>query len=362
MFQQPQDQGEAPRSRNIKTSADLFPDQCLHALCDSRWKLTAVLYLCEIPYAGGTFAKRFCQYVGGRHRVLDGKIDPDATHRRHGVRRISDAQQSGAIPPPQTIDSDSQELYPFPVTQFAHAVTQEGRELDNTRAELLNPFRLHFLCGSFRNSKTALPIVSAIEQYQRPSAIGVDKQIRIRGAFGQPHPQHIHRCANLFDRQTGTVPDRGVATVCTNHQFRADLHRTGWSVSANADDAALLFDQPCDLRLHFQMKRWIAAPLLGQEVQEFPLWHHRDEAALGPEVGHIAQNHLLAGDPCVGSEPLLMRTLEKLLQHAQLMHYLQSRGMNGVPAEIAQEVSVFLQNQDLDSGASQQIPQHHSSR
>src|ERR1700689_5824099 len=35
--------------------------------------------------------------------------------------------------------------------------------------------------------------------------------------------------------------------------------------------------------------------------------------------------------------------------------------MNGVAAEIAQEVGVFLQHQDLDSGARQQIPQHHSS-
>src|SRR5271155_2444419 len=34
--------------------------------------------------------------------------------------------------------------------------------------------------------------------------------------------------------------------------------------------------------------------------------------------------------------------------------------MNSVAAEIAQEVGVFLQHQDLDSGARQQIPQHHS--
>jgi hypothetical protein len=34
--------------------------------------------------------------------------------------------------------------------------------------------------------------------------------------------------------------------------------------------------------------------------------------------------------------------------------------MDGVAAEVAQEVGVFLQNQDLNSGPRQQKPQHHS--
>src|SRR5215472_1594718 len=121
------------------------------------------------------------------------------------------------------------------------------------------------------------------------------------------------RLDSLFDVQSGAISDGGVTAICTHHEFRADFHRTGRSLPANANDAALLLDQPDDLGLHFQMKGWIAAPLLGQKVQEFPLRHHREKAALSPEVGHIAQHNLVACDPRAGPAPLLVRALEKLL-------------------------------------------------
>src|SRR5262249_54927733 len=114
-FQQPHDPREASWSRDIKTSTDLLSDQCLHASRDPRRKRAAALYLGEIADADGAVAKGFCQYISGRDRILDGKIDPDTAHRRHGVGRISDAQQAGAIPVPQSIDSDGQELHIVPV-------------------------------------------------------------------------------------------------------------------------------------------------------------------------------------------------------------------------------------------------------
>jgi hypothetical protein len=62
--------------------------------------------------------------------------------------------------------------------------SKKGAKLDNGRAELFDPFCLHFLCGSSMDRKAALPIGAAIEQYQRPSAVGVDDQMRIAGPLG----------------------------------------------------------------------------------------------------------------------------------------------------------------------------------
>src|SRR5215472_8624993 len=42
------------------------------------------------------------------------------------------------------------------------------------------------------------------------------------------------------------------------------------------------------------------------------------------------------------------------------MHQFKSRGMNRVTTKVMQKVSVLLQNLGLDSGARQQISQHHS--
>ena len=51
---------------------------------------------------------------------------------------------------------------------------------------------------------------------------------------------------------------------------------------------------------------------------------------------------------------LLMRALEEIVEHAELVHDLERRGMDGVAAEVAQEIGVLLQHHDIDAGAGQQ--------
>jgi hypothetical protein len=43
-------------------------------------------------------------------RVLNREIDADAADRRHGVRRIADAEQARPVPLAQPIDRDRQQL------------------------------------------------------------------------------------------------------------------------------------------------------------------------------------------------------------------------------------------------------------
>ena len=77
------------------------------------------------------------------------------------------------------------------------------------------------------------------------------------------------------------------------------------------------------------------------------------------EVGEAVE---LVAEPAAERRHLLVRQLEKLLQQAKLVHQLQRRGMDGVAAEIAQEISVLLQHDDIDAGARQQQTQHHAGR
>jgi len=83
-------------------------DQCLHPLRKPRGERTAALDLRKIAGADSALAKGSRQHIGRCDRVLNGKIDPHAPNGRHGVSRIADAHQAGAMPLPQAIHPDGQ--------------------------------------------------------------------------------------------------------------------------------------------------------------------------------------------------------------------------------------------------------------
>src|SRR5262249_45090590 len=49
-------------------------------------------------------------------------------------------------------------------------------------------------------------------------------------------------------------------------------------------------------------------------------------------------------------------------EQTELVHQLQRRGMDGVAAEIAEEVGVLLEHDDVDAGARQQEAEHEPAR
>ena len=97
-LQLPHEPGESP------VGADLPSDYGLHALSDPGRELAAALYFRQVASVESPFAECSRQYIGRRDRILDGKVDPDASDRRHGMSRISDAKEPRTIPPLQTVD------------------------------------------------------------------------------------------------------------------------------------------------------------------------------------------------------------------------------------------------------------------
>src|SRR5205807_1170100 len=62
-----------------------------------------------------------------RDRILNRDIDADASDRRHGVCRITDAQQSQTAPLPQPVHGDCQQLDLIPIAQLGNAARQLPR-------------------------------------------------------------------------------------------------------------------------------------------------------------------------------------------------------------------------------------------
>ena len=59
---------------------------------------------------------------------------------------------------------------------------------------------------------------------------------------------------------------------------------------------------------------------------------------------------------------LLVRAHEELVQQAELVHHLQGRGVDGVAAEVPEEVAVLFEDDDLNSRPGEQQTQHHPRR
>jgi len=57
-----------------------------------------------------------------------------------------------------------------------------------------------------------------------------------------------------------------------------------------------------------------------------------------------------------------VRQFEEIIEQAEFCHHVQGRGMNSVAAEIAQEVCMFLEHDDVDPGAGEQEAQHEPAR
>ena len=58
----------------------------------------------------------------------------------------------------------------------------------------------------------------------------------------------------------------------------------------------------------------------------------------------------------------LMGQPQELVQKPKLAHELERRWMDGIAAEVAQEIGVLLQHDHIDPGACEQEAQHHPAR
>ena len=106
------------------------------------------------------------------------------------------------------------------------------------------------------------------------------------------------------------------------------------------------------------MERRIALAVIGEEVEEVPLRHQRDELAAGRQVGEIRERVRPTAEICADAASFLVRQLEELVEQTELAHHVEGRGMDGVAAEVAQEVAMLLEHDDVDAGAREQEAEH----
>ena len=150
--------------------------------------------------------------------------------------------------------------------------------------------------------------------------------------------------------------------VAGDGQIGANVQLAVGRLGAQTEDAPALLDQIRRLRPHAQVEARIALAVRGQEIEEIPLRHQRDEFAVRRQMGKVGERDGGFADLTAETLDARMRQLQKFIEQAELVHQFQRRGMNGVAAEIAQEVGVLFQHGDGDTGARQQEAEHHPGR
>ena len=360
--QQAEQQRRPDRLAGAQDAADdPVLDKYLQRLRRFGRKLPPALDRTQIVGADHAPQQRLGENVRRRHRVLDRQVDADPADRRHRVGRVADAQQPRPMPYPQAVDRHAQQLDVVPVAQFGGAVAQVRGEPGDFIAESRQAALLNLGIAALGNDIGALPIVFAVQHHQ--DATGVDTPQGLRRIVGpprQPHPQHVHRRAEIVDGEPGLPAHRRMAAIGADDEIGANGQMPLRRFDAHAGNPAALLDEADHLGSRHQPKRGVAATLLGDEIEKIPLRHQGEEAAMGGQMGKIGDFEKIIADLRAEAAGFLMRPAQELGEQAELVHDLEGRGMDRVAAEIAQKVGVLFEHQDRNAGAGQQQPEHHS--
>jgi len=113
------------------------------------------------------------------------------------------------------------------------------------------------------------------------------------------------------------------------------------------------------LGFHAQLKARVGPCEIGDAVEELPLRHQRNEGAEGFEMAEVGDRHPLAGDDASEAGGLVVGAGEQSVEHAELAEDAQRRGVDGVAAEIAEEIGVLFEDRHAGAGAGEEQPRHH---
>ena len=217
--------------------------------------------------------------------------------------------------------------------------------------------------SAFVDDKGALPVVSAVEQDDEAAGLKAAHDFyRIACFPRQPEPQHVHRRADFVDGKTCALADRGTTPIAADGEIGPYFDLSGGRVGAHAGDTPALLDEISRFRLHSQMEAGIDLGPLREKIEEVPLGNQCNEFAAGREMSEIRECIFLLAEGGADCRGFLVRQFQELVQQAQLVHELQCGGMDGVAAEIAQEVGVLLQHDHVDAGAREQKAEHEPAR
>jgi hypothetical protein len=208
-----------------------------------------------------------------------------------------------------------------------------------------------------------LPIVAAVDHRHDPSRGENAGGLVVRCALARhSEPEDVHRRAEIADRQARRFPHKRASAVGGDGKPGGNHPRLASGDIANSNYPLRLLHQARRLGILEQGEVRIAARFVGDEIEEVPLRHHRDEIPPRIEMREIGDGQVAAADQPLNVVHLVVRPLEQPVEQAQLREYPQSRGMDGVAAKVAQEVAMLLEHRHRNARPGEEQARDHARR
>ncbi len=272
---------------------------------------------------------------------------------------VPDEEQAGPVPPPQAVEQDHQHAHVLEAPELLGAAREEGQQRADGRAHRLDALGLEQLVAPLGDEVGELPVRLPVDRDHHVAGGDAEEELlRIALLAGQPEPGDVHGGAALHRHQARRPPHVGVPPVGPHGQGGAKLVLALGVPVADAAYRAALADDPDDLGLHDQPEGRVAPGRRDDQVEEIPLRHECDVGELGPEPSQGGQ----LDDAVIGPDRQVVRLAVRqgveFLGQAQLVEHLESRGMDRVSPEVAQEVGVLLQERHVHARAGEEQSQH----
>src|SRR5438309_2997387 len=132
--------------------------------------------------------------------------------------------------------------------------------------------------------------------------------------------------------------------------------------TCNSRYSAFLLDEIGHLRLHLQVECGITPGLLGDEVEEVPLWHESEETTVSREMPKIRNRDRILSHLTGELSYFLMRAFQELVQNTEFMHNFECGWMDRIPTEISQEIGVLFEHEYINAHTCKKKTQHHAGR
>jgi hypothetical protein len=158
-------------------------------------------------------------------------------------------------------------------------------------------------------------------------------------------PEHIYRNTGFDDFQLRRSPHRRMPAIAADHQVSANTHLgVAHSTRHHSCDPFAIPDQIDSLMLHKQVECRELPGLPGEEIQKIPLRHQSDELAVRRHVAEIWSLEYKVAERATGGSHLLVRKFQEFIEQVKFVEKFESRRVDSIAAEIAEEIAVLLKD------------------
>ncbi len=123
------------------------------------------------------------------------------------MRRVADAQQTGAVPAAQPVQVDVEQLDLVPGAQGVRPVGDPGDGIGEGGQEAVQAGGPALGVGALGDERGALPVVAAVDHRGEEALTGAaDEPARVALAAREAEPPGVHRAGEVVQAQFGQGP------------------------------------------------------------------------------------------------------------------------------------------------------------